>query len=446
MSDQSAISYAKAEDGTHIAYRVSGTGPPDLLIMSPWVLPMEGAWPARDLVHQRLTSIARVIEYDRRGVGLSDPVSATDPPTIEHWMQDALAVLDAVGTERAAVFGGEQVSGLTGMLLAASHPDRVAALVLVNTTARIAWAPDNEWGMRAELQDKLEVRIERHWPDAFPIEFVAPSAKDDVEFRDWWTRAQQMGASPSVASALSRVIFESDVRDVLPLIRTPTLVLHTSDNVMLPIQHGRHIAEMIPEAKLVEIPGADQIWSLPPTANVVVDEIEEFLTGMRRGAVHNRVLATVLFTDIVSSTERTVAAGDRAWSLILDRHDAAVRRQLDRFRGREVRTTGDGFLATFDGPARAVQCACAIREASRQIGIDVRAGLHTGEIELRGKDVSGIAVNIAARVADRAGPGEVVVSRTVTDLVAGSGLAFTACGEAELKGVPGLWPLFSVAA
>jgi class 3 adenylate cyclase len=244
---------------------------------------------------------------------------------------------------------------------------------------------------------------------------------------------------------LSRVIFESDVRHVLPSISADTLVVHTADNIMLTIEHGELLEREIPNARLVKVPGADQIWSLRPTADAVIGEVEEFLTGERRGPEADRVLATVLFTDIVSSTERTVEVGDTRWRQMMDSHDLAVRRQLDRFRGREVRTTGDGFLATFDGPARAIRCACAIREVGRQLGIEMRAGLHTGEVEMRGSDVSGITVNIASRVADRAGAGEVVVSRTVTDLVAGSGLMFESRGEPELKGVPGTWPLFAVA-
>lgn len=445
MSDLRDVRYARTKDGTHVAYRTIGDASTDLVIMSPWVFPLNTPWPAQDWVHQRLSSLARLIEYDRRGVGLSDPISPEDPPTLEHWVQDARAVLDAVGSERAVVFGGEQVSGLAAMLLAATHPGRVDSLVLVNTSARIARAPDNPWGMPQEMQDALEQRIETRWPDAFPIEFVAPSAVDDSEFRDWWVRAQGLGASPATAKALSRVIFESDVRHVLPAISADTLIVHTAENIMLTIEHGELLAREIPNAKLVTVPGADQIWSLRPTADAVIGEIEEFLTGERRGPEADRVLATILFTDIVSSTEHSVSLGDAGWRQVMDRHDLAVRRQLDRYRGREVRTTGDGFLATFDGPARAIRCACAIREAGRQLGIEVRAGLHTGEVELRGNDVHGITVNIAARVADRAGPGEVVVSRTVTDLVAGSGLAFEPRGEPELKGVPGRWPLYAVA-
>jgi class 3 adenylate cyclase len=417
----------------------------DLVIMSSWVNPMEASWPSQDWVHDRLASMARIIEYDRRGVGLSDPISTEHPPTLEHWMQDAIAVLDAVGSGRAVVMGGEQVSGLVAMLLAATHPGRVGQLVLINTSARIAWADDNQWGMPSEAQDRLERRIEKLWPDAFPIEFVAPSMVGDEGFHDWWTRSQRMGASPATAAALSRVIFESDVRHVLPSIQAETLIVHTAQNVMLGVEHGRYLARNITKAKLVEVPGADQIWSVRPTADAVIENVEEFLLGRRLRPVDDRVLATVMFTDIVKSTERTVELGDRRWREVMDRHDSTVRHQLDRFRGKEIRSTGDGFLATFDGPARAVRCACAIRDASRQLGIEVRAGLHAGEVELRGADVSGIAVNIAKRVADRAGPSEVVVSRTVTDLVAGSGLAFEARGEPELRGVPGRWPLFAVA-
>ena len=274
---------------------------------------------------------------------------------------------------------------------------------------------------------------------------VAPSVANDAEFRQWWELAGRRGASPGTARALLRVAMESDVRAVLPAIQIPTLVVHLRDDPITPIRAGRYIADHVPGAHWVEVPGADDYWWASDSAGVVLDEVEEFVTGVLGTPPQNRVLSTILFTDIVSSTVRAIELGDHRWRDMLDSHDKAVRRQLARFRGTEVNTTGDGFLATFEGPARAVECACAIRDVARQLGVEVRSGVHTGEIELRGDDIAGVAVHIAARVAALAQPSTVWVSRTVTDLVAGSGIRFSDRGNHDLKGVPGTWALYAVA-
>ena len=441
----SETKYARTRDGVHIAYQCSGTGSIDLLELSTFVnsiaAPLD--YPGLHRWLRRVGSFARHVRYDRRGIGVSDPAGATGPPTLEQWADDALAVLDALELQKATLVGLDQVSGLACALLAGTCPHRVDALVLLNTSARLAWAPDNPWGFPAEAQARLEARIERAWPDAFPIEVLAPSAAADPQLRSAWQAMALVGASPAAAIASSRVIFESDIRHVLPAIRVPTLVLHSAEDRLCPVEHGRYLAKHIPGAKFVELPGGDHVFTDALT-DPLADEIEEFLTGERKPIPLDRVLTTVLFTDIVGSTAHASALGDRAWRERLDAHDAMVRRQLQPFRGREIKTTGDGFLATFDGPARAIQCGCAIRDGARQLGIEVRVGLHTGEVELRGDDIAGTAVNLGARVAGLAAGGEVLVSRTVTDLVAGSGIAFEDRGDHALKGVPGQWRLFAV--
>jgi len=328
--------------------------------------------------------------------------------------------------------------------LAAMHPDRVSALVIVNGMARCLVDTDYPLGISVEQMhrflDTTNPSSEGSTPEQ--VAEFAPSAANDENFREWWYETGRRGASPATARALLRVAIESDVRPVLSAIRVPCLVVHFRDENFFEL--GRYLADGIPGAQFVEIDGADNYWWAADNANLALDEIEEFITGVRGGHAVDRVLATVLFTDIVGSTERSSELGDRRWRDLLDRHDAVVRRQLGRFRGREIKSTGDGFLATFDGPARALECAGAIRDAARQLGLDVRSGVHTGEIEIRGDDIGGIAVHIAARVAGNARPGEVWTSRTVTELVVGSGLDFDDKGAHELKGVPGTWQLFAV--
>jgi class 3 adenylate cyclase len=441
------VRYADS-NGAFVAFQVLGEGPRDLLVMMDGFIPLdtiEGE-PRLARCMDRLNSFSRLIRFDRRGVGLSDPVSPDAPPTLEQCVEDAIAVLDAVGSRRAVVLASCEMSSI-GLLLAATHPDRVESLVVVNSFARALVDVDYSEGLTVDDLAQMICAITEVEPTEGADDFVftvAPTAAHDPEFRKWWWETGRRGASPATARALMRVEMESDVRGVLPSIQAPTLVVHFRDEPLISVALGRYVAEHVPGAQWLEVPGADDMWWVSDRAGEILDEMEEFVTGARGAAPTNRVLSTVLFTDIVASTQRANELGDRRWSELLDSHDATVRRQLARFRGTEVNTTGDGFVAMFDGPARAVGCACAIRDASRQIGVEVRGGVHTGEIELRGSDIAGIAVHIAARVAAAAEPSTVWVSRTVTDLVIGSGLRFADRGSHELKGVPGTWPLYAV--
>ena len=441
------VRYANS-DGAHVAYEALGGGARDLLVVMDGFISIDTVDDEPRLARcmGRLASFARLIRFDRRGVGLSDPVSSNAPPTLEQWVEDAIAVLDSVGSERAVVLASAEMSS-TGLLLAAMHPDRVESLVVVNSYARAVVDADYPVGMPAAdvahlIGEWTELGTDADTADAVFV--IAPSAAHDPHFRSWWETSGRRGASPATARALLRVAMESDVRAVLSTIQTRTLVVHLQDEPLIPLAAGRYVADHVPGARWVVVPGADDLWWVSDSASVVVDAIEEFVTGVPSAPSTNRVLSTVLFTDIVSSTERAAELGDQQWGEILDRHDSAVRRQLSRFRGTEVNTTGDGFVAMFDGPARAVGCACAIRDSARQLGIEVRGGVHTGEIELRGNDIAGIGVHIAARVAAMAEPSTIWVSRTVTDLVTGSGLHFNERGNHQLKGVPGTWTLYTV--
>jgi class 3 adenylate cyclase len=446
MPAPSEIRYAMNGD-VHLAYQTLGEGPPDLLLLTGVNVSIDSMEeePSVARFHRRLASFSRLVLFDRRGLGLSDPVSPASPPTLEQWAEDALAVMDAAGSESAAVLAG--ASSPEALLMTATHPKLVSHLVLVNSSARILRAPDYPFGVPRDVIDRYIDTVTRS--DALEQGFddlaiMNPSVAGDPAFRDWWVRAGRRGASPAMAKAVMLTDWSSDARALLPLIQVPTLVLHRRDFQVLRTDHGRYLADHIPGARYVELPGADALYWLGDTASMLA-EIEEFLTGTHRPPEPDRVLATVLFTDIVDSTAQAAAMGDRAWRDRLDQHDAMVRRQLQRFRGREVKTTGDGFLAVFDGPARAIECAVALRDGATQLGIGVRAGLHTGEIELRGDDIGGVSVHIGARVAALAGAGEVLVSRTVTDLVVGSGIQFEDRGDRELKGVPGSWRLFALA-
>jgi class 3 adenylate cyclase len=438
------IQYARSGD-VHVAYEVVGDGTRDLLVIMDGFVPIDTMNDEPRLVRsmRRLGSFARLIRFDRRGIGLSDPVSPSAPPTLEQWVEDALAVLDATGSTQAVVLASAEATPV-GLVLAATHPERVSALVIVNGFARGLVDTDYPHGISEERMHQFldTTNPSPEGPTPEQVAEFAPSAANDGNFRNWWYETGRRGASPATARALLRVVIESDVRPVLPAIRVPCLVVHFRDEQFL--QLGRYLGDRIPGARFVEIDGADNYWWAADKADVTLDEIEEFLTGVRSGHAMDRVLATVLFTDIVGSTEHSSDLGDRRWRDLLDRHDAAVRRQLARFRGREIKSTGDGFLATFDGPARALECAGAIRDAARQLGLDLRGGVHTGEIEIRGDDIGGIAVHIASRIASRAEPGEVWLSRTVTELVVGSGITFDDKGAHELKGVPGTWQLFAV--
>jgi class 3 adenylate cyclase len=431
----------------HIAYQVMGRGPVDLVLFNTSNLSIDSMdeEPSIARFHRRLASFSRLIRFDRRGLGLSDPVAPANPPTLEECAEDALAVMDAAGSQSAGVFSG--ASTPDAILLAATNPTRVSHLVIFNGTARVLRAPDYPFGIPQRIVDQfMDVvtqtnAVEQGIDD---LAIMNPSVAGDPAYRAWWVRAGRRGASPALAQAMMRVQYYSDVRALLPLVRVPTLVLHRRDYSVIRPDHGRYLAEHIPEARFVELPGADSHYWVGETESMLA-EIEEFLTGTRHAPEPDRVLATVLFSDIVNSTVQAAAIGDRAWGAQLDRHDAMVRRQLERFRGREIKTMGDGFLAVFDGPARAIQCGSAIRDGAKQMGIDVRVGLHAGEVELRGDDIGGMTVNIGSRVAALAEGGQILVSRTVVDLVVGSCIEFEDRGEHDLKGVPGSWRLFAVA-
>ena len=433
------IHYAKSGD-LNIAFSVIGEGP-DLIVAPGFISHLDIMWAEPSVVHfySRLASFRRVVTFDKRGTGLSDP--AMHASTLEESIDDLRAVMDAAGCERADIVGISE-GGTMAMLMAASHPDRVNALVLYGTFTRLLRAADYPLGVTEEqLSELIEVSA-KGWGEGVALGGWAPSRRDDADLRQWWARLQRVAASPGMVRNIFALYPQLDIRDVLPAIQVPTLVLHRRDDRMVSVEMGRYLADRIPGAKFVELDGADHLF-FTGDADTLLDEIEEFLTGVRPLPAVERVLATVLFTDIVDSTKRAVELGDERWKELLGRHDARVRQQLERFHGHEVNKTGDGFLARFDGPARAIRCATGIRDVLRGLGLEVRAGVHTGEVELRDDDISGIAVHIAARVAAAAGAGEVLVSRIVVDLVAGSGLSFASRGEHALKGVAGQWELFA---
>jgi class 3 adenylate cyclase len=433
--------YAKSGD-LHIAYAVEGDGPIDLVWIPPWISQVEYLWaePSLERVMARLTQFARVITFDRRGSGLSDPLYGA--PTLEEQMDDVLAVMDAAGSTNAAIWGTLE-GGPMAALFAATFPDRTDALVMYATFARATWAPDYDWAWPAETRNMhMEEGIEQ-WGKGYVASGVAPSQTGDPAFMEWAGRLERLAASPSTIRRIFDLIGEFDVRDVLPSIRVPTLVLHRAEDSFIKVEHSRYIASKIPGARYVELEGEENMFSLGDV-EALVGEIEEFLTGSRHEREPDRMLATVLFTDICDSTRRAAEMGDRGWRFLLERHDALFRQALDRHRGREVKRTGDGFLATFDGPARAIRCAASVAEAMGTLGLQIRAGLHTGELEVMDGDLGGLAVHIASRVMGHAGPNEVLVSGTVKDLVVGSGIDFEERGERELRGVPGEWRLFAV--
>jgi class 3 adenylate cyclase len=419
--------------GVNIAYQVVGDGPVDLVYVPGWVSHIELAWDLPDLAagFERLASFSRLILFDKRGTGMSDPVPPKELPTLELRMDDVRAVMDAVGSERAAIFGASE-GGNMSMLFAATYPDRTVALCTFGCTAKRVWSPDYPWAPTPEARAEGFKLVERQWKSGMDWEDLAPSL--DPPDLDEIARYYRRSASPAAALALMKMNTYVDVREVLPSIQAPTVVMHRTDDRDALVEEGRYIASQIPGARYVEFPGADHSW-WTQGGDAIIDEIEELVTGVRPAPEPNRILATVLFTDIVSSTQRVRDLGDRGWSQLLARHHAAVRRELERYRGREVDTAGDGFLATFDGPARAIRCAVAIRDAVRELGLDVRAGLHTGECELLGDKVAGIAVHTGARISSLASAEEVLVSATVRDLVSGSGIEFEDRGEHTLKGV-----------
>ncbi len=433
--------YVRSGD-VHIAYQVIGDGPIDLVYVPSWISQVEHYWdePAVARYFQRIASFARLIMFDRRGTGLSDPIAGT--PTLEEQMDDVVAVMDAAGSERAAVFAWLE-GGAMAALFAATHPERTSALVLYEAMPRMSWAPDYDW---PPTREQREAALEAPWGDGSRIFGLAPSAVTNPRLVEWFGRLERLAASPGTAAKLLMMNADVDVRAVLPSISVPTLVLHREGERFIDVRHSRYLAEHIPGARYIELPGAE-VFSFGRQGDQLLDEIEEFLTGARQAPHLERVLATVMFADIVDSTRTAAELGDRRWRDMLGSIEASVMRELAQHRGRAVKSLGDGFLATFDGPARGIRCAAAIRDAIRsQFGLEVRSGLHTGEVEMIAGDVGGIAVHIGARVGATAVPGEVLVSGTVKDLVVGSGIAFEDRGAHELRGIPGHWRLWAVAA
>ena len=441
MASLPKTQYAKSGD-LHIAYQVTGQGPLDLVLVPGGMSHLESQWehPWSAGFLDRLASFSRLILFDKRGTGLSDRVGGI--PSLEQRMDDVRAVMDAVGSERAALVGDSE-GGPMSVLFAATYPERTSALVLYGSFARRAWAPDHPYGQTDEDLRTLIAAIESSWGEGAGVNVRAPGAAGDPGYQQWRARHQRLSASPGAAVALVQMNNEIDVRAVLPVIRVPTLVLHRRGDRAVPVEQARYLAENIPGARLKELPGIDHSPWVGDSESLL-SEIEEFLTGSRHSVESDRVLATVLFADIVGSTEKAATLGDRRWRDLLDAYYTLARRELSRFRGREVDTAGDGFFAAFDGPARAIRCAATLSAGVRDLGLEVRAGLHTGECEIIGDKVGGIAVHIGARVAGLAGPGEVLVSGTVRDLVAGSGIRFEERGAHTLKGVPGEWRLFAV--
>ena len=427
-----------------IAYQVVGDGPLDLVWVPGWVSHVEAIWeePSAARFLERLASFSRLILFDKRGTGMSDRVANTELPTLEQRMSDVLTVCDEVGSKRAALLGISEGAPMC-VLFGATYPARTSAIILLGGFARELVGDGYPWGYTRESLDAFIEEIGRDWGGPVGLDVRAPSRAGDERFRTTWARYLRLGASPSAVLALVRMNAGIDVRPVLDACRVPTLVLHRSGDKAVPVESGRYLAERIPGATLVELPGDDHLpWV--GDADAILGEIEEFLTGVRHDREPNRVLSTVLFTDIVGSTQRAAELGDKTWGDLLQAHHAIVRTQLERYGGTEAGTAGDGFVALFDGPARAVRCALAIVSAVRPLGLEIRAGLHTGEVELAPDGVRGLAVHIGARIGALADAGEVVTSRTVKDLVVGSGLSFRERGRAVLKGVPDEWELFTV--
>ena len=433
--------YARSGD-VHIAYIVEGDGPIDLVWIPPWISQVEYLWSEASLaaVMERLTSFARVITFDRRGSGLSDPLQGA--PTLEEQMDDVLAVMDAAGSEQAAIVATLE-GGPMAALFAASHPDRTLSLTMYATFARSVWAPDYDWAWSAEERTARMDQCVEHWGEGLVAGSVAGSRMRDPRFMEWAGRLERLAASPATIKRIFDLIGEFDVREVLPSIRVPTLVMHRRDDSFIAVEHSRYIADHVPGARYVELEGQDNMFAVGDS-EAILGELEEFLTGTRHEREPDRMLATVMFTDIVDSTQRAADMGDRHSRDLLERHDQLFRRSLERRRGREIKRTGDGFLATFDGPARAIRCAASVTAAVEELGLELRAGLHTGELEVMSDDLGGLAVHIAARVMGCADAGEVLVSSTVKDLVVGSGIDFEDRGTHDLRGVPGDWRLFRV--
>lgn len=435
--------YARSGD-VHIAYQVVGNGPFDLVLVSGWVSHVELAWeePTQASFLNRLASFSRLITFDKRGTGLSDRVADDKLPSLEVRMDDLRAVMDAAGSERAVIYGVSE-GGNLAMLFAATYPDRTSALIINGSFSKRIWSPDYPWAPTVEKRAKEYENIEQEWGNLMDVSHYVPSMVGNEAFIRSLATYFRRSASPGAALTLMKMNTQIDTRAILPTIQVPTLVIHRVDDEDVKVEEGRYIASRIPGARFVELPGADHLPWVGDQESVLA-EIQEFLTGVRPLPESDRTLATVMLTDIVGSTEHAVRLGDRGWKSLLEQHNQAVRKELQLYRGREIDTAGDGVFATFDGPARAVRCACAVREAVSALGIQIRAGLHTGEVEQTDREVRGIAVHIGARVAALAGAGEVLVSSTVKDLVSGSGLRFEDRGMHALKGVPDEWRLFAV--
>jgi class 3 adenylate cyclase len=434
--------YARSGE-LYIAYQVIGDGPIDLLYVPSWISQVEHYWEDATVARyfERLAAFSRLIMFDRRGSGLSDPVP--EAPTLEEQVDDVVAVMDAAGSERAGVFA-QLEGGAMAALFAAMHPERVRSLMLYEAMPRMNWAPDYTWAMKQEEREAFVAGDGMlSWGNGDRIDVLSPLSGGNPRLRQWFAKLERLAASPGTAAKLMLMNGQVDVRAVLPSIQVPTLVLHRGGDQAIDVRHSRYLAEHIPGARLVLLPGEEAL-SFGAETQPLIEEVEEFLTGTRHSQDPERILSTVMFSDIVDSTRRAAELGDTRWRGVLESLEHPIGELLTRHRGRAVKTMGDGFLATFDGPARGIRCAEAIRQMAReQFGIEVRSGLHTGEIELIGNDVGGIAVHIGARVGALAEPGEVLVSGTVKDLVVGSGITFADRGEHELKGVPDLWRLWA---
>lgn len=434
--------YAESRDGDSIAFRVMGGGPPDLVFIPPWMssVELDVDDPYVGPTVRRLASVGRLVSYDKRGGGMSEPLAPGDLPTIEERVDDLVAVLDAVRCEKPTVFAGADGAAIA-MMFAATFPERLGALCLYAPFARVIEAPDYPIGYPADVIDAMVEIAEQTWGSG-KVAPTAPTMATDAPFLAWFGSYQRRSASPAAGARFLRMAVETDIRDILGYIHVPTVVLHRSGDQLVPIAAGRYVAEHIAGAHFVELPGNDHFWAVGDQ-DAILDTVEEMATGLPPVPEDVRSLVTILFVDIVGSTKRATELGDQRWRELLDAHDDLVRRQFARFHGREIDSTGDGFLATFDGPGRAVRCACAIRDSIRGLGLEIRAGLHTGEVELRSEGIAGVAVHIAARVCALAGPGEVLVSESLPRLVVGSRLEFADRGSYELRGVPGEWTLYA---
>ncbi len=433
--------FTRAGDA-NIAYQTYGSGEHDLIVVPGWISNIEMFWeePRVARFFRNLGRFARVILFDKRGTGLSD--RNTESATLEERMDDVRAVMEAVGSARAALLGYSE-GGPMSCLFSVTYPEHTEGLILIGSYATMQPKPGHPWGRPEELQRAAQEDVLNKWGTTIGLEMRAPSMAEDAQFQRWWSRYLRMSASPASAWALNNMNYEIDVRHLLASVKVPTLIIHASNDRTIPVECGRFLAEHIPAAKLIELDTADHLPYVGCPGQIV-DRVEKFLTGSRTSTVTDRVVKTIMFTDIVDSTAQASRLGDERWMDILASHHSAVRAELSYFGGQEIKTTGDGFHAAFDGPARAVQCGCAVRDAVEALGVPIRVGLHTGECALVGSEVEGVSVHIAARVAALAHPGEVLVSRTVKDLVAGSGLSFSDRGEHALKGIPDTWQLFAV--